>query len=267
LVYCYLSRKCLNLVALIPKMTAKKLKAFNGDFNEKLIQLSRLSKWLKAKQAPKSAIEMTNAIFNPIREFKKAECAIEDFRAYPKVLGLPLWLGRLNGTIDHHNSKPFDFKHEGFEYTYYKDFLISCKEGIDYSKMLYRWQLFLLKDFIPGAAEEELIKEIVGLHEKAAKDVVIEKKEWHSAQMRLKNKLDELKAYESAVYPLRRTAYLSVEEVIDIENLWTSSAEAAAEAKIRHLLQSGTEEDKDAIKESVWKDIRNQLLKVLREWH
>ena len=243
------------------------LKAFQGDFNEKLKHLSRLGKWLKSKQVHKSPAEIAEAIFNPIREFKASDCVIENYSDYQKKLGLPLWLGYLNRTIDHHNSKGFDFRNEGYEYTYYKEFLLACKEGVDYSKMLYPWQLFLLKEFIPGAhSKDNMLNNIIELHENAIVNPDIDVIAWQSAQNKLEKLINEIKEYKSVAYKLRRTAFLSVSEVIEIDDLWTSSAEAAADAKTQYILDTEPNADENIIRQKVWKEIMDHLLLMLQKW-
>lgn len=243
------------------------LQAFHGELNEKLQHMAATTGWLETRKKPKSPAEITDAIFNPIREFKEADIAIEDFSGYPEVLGLPLWLGYLNRTIDHHSSSGIDFRNEGYEYTYYPEFLLACRQGVDYTKMLFPWQLFLLKEFIPEPfANDSMLADIIQLHENAAAGELADNDHWRKAQTELEDLLNRLKVYKSLSYHLRRTAYLSVEEVMDIENLWTSSAEAAADAKIQYILDKDPGAREEQARKMVWQEIRVHLLAMLNNW-
>ncbi|MBT3934169.1 MAG: hypothetical protein HOF35_07905, partial [Bacteroidetes bacterium] len=226
--------------------------------------LKNLKIWTEKKLIPKSPTEIAEKLLSNVRVFEQSDCLIENFELYPEKLGLPLWLAFLIRTINHHNSKESSVNQEHSEVAFYKNFLMSCKVGTDYSKLLYKWQIYLLTEIINDVAyyDEHLIP-IINLHKKALSGKEVRIKEWNDQKEQLENVMNENKNHSDVTYHLRRAAFLSINEVIDIENSWTSSVEAIVDAKMKEI--NPTEKPKE-LRQTIWKDIMAELLNYLKNW-
>ena len=248
------------------------LLAFNNDENTKNDILKRIDQWVEKKKIPNSPEILVSRILSTERVFEPSDIILEDYELYPKKLGLPLWLAYLNRTIHHHNSCDFYYSHGNeyhYEFDYYKDFINSCNVGVDYSKMLYKWQLFVLTDIVKKYKNLESLDYIIDLFSKAALNTTVSDNLWINAQKKIEIELNKYDAdSKDETWDLLRAAYLSADEIIDIENLYTSSVEAIVDAKLKYDGFNPKKLGDDIhIKDSIWKTIMNQLLLYLKEWN
>lgn len=248
------------------------LLAFSNDENIKKDILRKIDEWIEKKKIPNSPEILVSRILSTERVFDPPDIILEDYELYPKELGLPLWLAYLNRTIHHHNSNDFYYSHGHeyhYEFEYYKDFINCCNVGIDYSKLLYKWQLFILTDLVKKHKNLKSLDCIIDLFSKAALNTTVSIDLWINAQKKIEIELNKYDADSNdGTWDLLRAAYLSADEIIDIENIYTSSVEAIVDAKLKYDGFNPKKLGNDIkIKDSIWKTIMNHLLLYLREWN
>ena len=245
------------------------MKAFNDSIDEKNNHLKNLEIWIKSKEIRRSPIEIAKELFSQVKEFKPSDCFIENYELYPEKLGLPLWIAYLNRTINHHNSKCFDFNVEHYEFYFYKQFLLACNVGVDYSMMLHQWQIFVLTEVVTGKQyEDEHIIQIIELHKSALSSKEIDIQDWINKKNQIGTINQSINNDLDLIYHLRRAAFLSIEEVVDIEDIYTSSVEAIADAKMIELLDTGIGSvmSEENLRKEIWEDIMRNLLLKLKRW-
>lgn len=99
-----------------------KLSAFDNSIAKKMYYYDLIDDWKNTKNRDTS------------------DCFLEYYEDFEKNLGLPLWLAYLLRTINHFNEKDDLLPHVStYDYRdkFYEKFILSCKLGIDYSKMLH----------------------------------------------------------------------------------------------------------------------------------
>ena len=246
--------------------------AFNNNSKTKKDVLRKIDQWIENKKVPNSPEILVSRISSTERTFEPPDIILEDYKLYPNELGLPLWLAYLNRTIHHHNSNDFYYSRGNeyhYEFEYYKKFINSCKVGVDYSNLLYKWQLFILKDIVKKIKKIKAFDYTVDLYLKAASNTVISNDLWINAKKEIESELKKYNADSAdGTCDLLRAALLSIDEVINIENLYTSSAEAIVDAKLKHDgFNPKSLGDDVKIKNNIWKTIMDQLCLYLREWN
>lgn len=139
------------------------LKSFHGEPKEKQFYLDEVHECLNKEVD----------IFNP------ADCILNKYELFPYKLGLPLWLSSLLNVFYFSNAKGTLSKDISYEKYFYEPFLSACNVGVDYTPMLYKWHIFLLTNLIPqNIRENENIKAIIRLHEKALSGTEVTIQEW-----------------------------------------------------------------------------------------
>jgi hypothetical protein len=142
------------------------LLAFNDDINIKNDVLRGIDQWIEKKKIPNSPETLVSRLLSTERVFDPPDIILEEYELYPQELGLPLWLAYLNRTIHCHNSCDFYYSHGNeyhYEFEYYKEFINCCNVGVDYSKLLYKWQLFILTDIVKEHKNIKSFNNIVDL--------------------------------------------------------------------------------------------------------
>ncbi|MBK8329334.1 MAG: hypothetical protein IPL09_07665 [Bacteroidetes bacterium] len=165
------------------------LYSFQGKKEIKEELLVSISNWLDLKKKPKSAVEISNELFNPIRTFKSAECVLENYEEFPEKLGLPNWLGNLLCTINHNNSKGFNDSKGNYEHFFYPAFIKACKVGVDYSLMFHEWEIMILAEMLPKQErDKQYILDLIQLHKNSS---LQKEKDFHK-WTKLQNEIDML---------------------------------------------------------------------------
>jgi hypothetical protein len=141
------------------------LYSFQGKKEIKEELLVSISNWFDLKKKPKSAQEICNELFNPIKTFKSSECALENYEEFPVKLGLPNWLGNLLCFINHNNSMDFNGSEDNYEYFFYPAFIKACKVGVDYTQMFHEWEIMILEEMLPRQERnKQYILDLIKLH-------------------------------------------------------------------------------------------------------
>ncbi|MBB1151446.1 hypothetical protein H4K35_15270 [Myroides sp. NP-2] len=188
-----------------------KLSAFDNSIAKKMYYYDLIDDWKNTKNRDTS------------------DCFLEYYEDFEKNLGLPLWLAYLLRTINHFNKKDDLLPHVStYDYRdkFYEKFILSCKLGIDYSKMLHEWQILVLTEFLfVDEIKPKLVDRTIEMHQKALSQTIAFF-EWKKLSELIEIELDTYTSLKNKKHQLLRAAYLSIDEVIDIKNISTSSIEA-----------------------------------------
>lgn len=217
-----------------------KLSAFDNSIAKKMYYYDLIDDWKNTKNRDTS------------------DCFLEYYEDFEKNLGLPLWLAYLLRTINHFNKKDDLLPHVStYDYRdkFYEKFILSCKLGIDYSKMLHEWQILVLTEFLfVDEIKPKLVDRTIEMHQKALSQTIAFF-EWKKLSELIEIELDTYTSLKNKKHQLLRAAYLSIDEVIDIKNISTSSIEA---------LIPYDENNKE--KNLFWSLVMDDILDMLSQW-
>ncbi len=255
----------------------RKLSSFHGDKKVQLSVVDKVYKWLDVQMRQKSAREIAETIMATRRVIKPSDCVLENEELFTKELDLPAWLFRLMITINHNFSNGFDGLKPTYESKYYERFLFACNVGVDYTLMFHQWEAFVLGEYLPDSVlDESNIKRAVELHEKALHGHEIPRQEWLALHGAVEKTLNTLNDHDSdrkmeLLWTANRTVFLSVEEVINPDEHWTSSIDAAVDARYLDVLIGTLEKGNDQkklrdFKKLLWRDILDDLEDMVRNW-
>jgi|WetSurMetagenome_2_1015567.scaffolds.fasta_scaffold214546_1 hypothetical protein len=197
-------------------MKDNKLSAFHGQNEEKQFYVNEVREWLK-RRMPRSPFDIAREINTQVKTYKPSDCILENYEVYPDKLGLPIWLANLFYTIQHYNSKEFDGSENNFEKSFYLQFLSACNVGVDYTPMYHKWQLRLLTDFLPPKEREnQNIKSVIKLHEKAISGKKLNSNEWLSESNELERIMKSIDEYTGVTDEIEQKEKNALEKLIPI---------------------------------------------------
>jgi len=197
-------------------MKDNKLSAFHGQNEEKQFYVNEVSEWLK-RRMPRSPFDIAYEINTQVKTYKPSDCILENYEVYPDKLGLPVWLANLFCTIQHYNSKEFDGSENNFEKSFYLQFISACNVGVDYTPMYHKWQLLLLTEFLPPKEREnQNIKSVIKLHEKAISGKKLNSNEWLSESNELERIMNGIDEYTGVTDEMKQKEKNALEKLIPI---------------------------------------------------
>lgn len=239
-----------------------KLSAFDNSITKKMYYYDLIDDWKNTKKNILTPEEIASKLLSTTKSRDTSDCFLEYYEDFEKNLGLPLWLAYLLRTINHFNEKDDLLPHVStYDYRdkFYEKFILSCKLGIDYSKMLHEWQILVLTEFLfVDEIKPKLVDRTIEMHQKALSQT-INFFEWKKLSELIEIELDTYTSLKDKKYQLLRAAYLSIDEVIDIENITTSSIEA--------LIPYDDSNKKEKLEINIfWSLVMDDILDMLSQW-
>ena len=258
-------------------MTQPKLNSFHGDQDVQLSAVKHIYEWLDIQMRPRSAREIAEKIFATTKVFEPSDCMLENFELFTKELELPAWLFRLLMTINHNYSNGFDGLKSTYESKFYEQFMFACNVGVDYTLMFHQWEVYMLGDFLPESASGNTnVAKAIELHKQALSGLDIPHDEWVALHVEVEKSINELNDHDDDrlkkfQWTINRVVFLSVEEVINPKEHWTSSVDAAVDVRYLEVINEALANGRDTkklqdFKKVLWSEVCDDLIDLVRSY-